>query len=439
MTDLNKTFYIKTYGCQMNELDSEIIIGQLEKGGWTPSISEEDASLFIFNTCAVRDLAEQKVIGKVGELLKRKKNHQIIGIMGCMAATQKESLFRKFPHLDFVLGPNNLMDLLPALDNLFLQKKHLIKTDKNFFENIDYTQIKRKSPLNASVSIIRGCNKFCSYCVVPHTRGKEVSRPPQSIIDECKQLVDNGYKEILLLGQNVNSYGKDTPASHCYFPDLLAKLDAIPGLLRIRFMTSHPIDISLDLMHAIRDLPSVCEFVHFPIQSASNRILQKMHRMYSKELYMEKVSLLTSIVPNVQIGTDIIIGFPTETEEEFLETYSLFNTIRYSAAFIFAYSPRPNTFAYLKYPDDVPHEIKQQRLQSMLALHKKIHEEDSQKKVGKILEVLVEKTTDDGTLLKGRTRTWDKVLFPGSPSLIGTLQKITIENFAHQTLLGKNL
>lgn len=420
----------------MNELDTEIMAGQLKKRGLTPIEDEEGADLLIFNTCSIRDLAERKVMGKLGRMGRGQKKNAIIGVTGCMAMAKKDSLFRKFPHLDFVVGTNNITDLGTVLDEVLYTKRQIFKTDDRFEENLDYLAAHRDNKMKAFVSIIRGCDKFCTYCVVPYTRGQEVSRPPESIIEECKKLVDAGYKEITLLGQNVNSYGKDKPEWNCLFHDLLYRLDKIPGMERIRFMTSHPIDITRNLMEAIRDLPSLCEFVHFPIQAGSSRILKKMHRIYTKEQYLEKVALLREIVPNVSLGTDIIVGFPTETEEEFQETYDVLKQIRYSLAFVFAYSPRKGTPA-MRWKDDIPEEVKQDRLQRLMDLQNEISNEERSLMLGQSYEVLVERFNKDGHMLKGRTRCWKKVIFEGDESLIGTLQQIKVHSFSHQTLVGE--
>lgn len=429
------TFFIRTYGCQMNELDTEIMVGQLEKRGLSRIHEEQEADLLIFNTCSIRDLAERKVMGKLGQLGRSKTKRSIIGVTGCMAMAKKDSLFRKLPHIDFVLGTNNITDLNQVLDEVLLSGKQTFRTDDQFEENLDYLIAKRDDPVKAYVSIIRGCDKYCTYCVVPYTRGQEVSRPPESIEEECRLLVEKGYKEITLLGQNVNSYGKDQPEWNCLFHDLLYRLDKINGLERIRFMTSHPVDITVELMHAIRDLPSLCEFVHFPIQAGSNRILKKMHRIYTKEQYLEKVAKLREIVPNVSLGTDIIVGFPTETDEEFEETFEVFKQIRYSVAFIFAYSARKGTPAF-RWKDDIPEEVKQQRLQRLLNLHNEICVEERQNLLGSEVEVLVERRNKEDLLLKGRTRCWKNVVFKGDDSQIGTLQKVKIHSYSHQTLIG---
>lgn len=434
MNDITlKTFFIRTYGCQMNELDTEIMVGQLKRKGLTPTDSEHQADLLIYNTCSIRDLAERKVMGKLGQLGRRKKR-QIIGVTGCMAIAKKEALFRKFPHLDFVIGTNNITDLSSALEEVLYSKKQILKTDDRFEENLNYLDADRKDKNKAYISIIRGCDKFCTYCVVPYTRGQEVSRPPESIVQEVKKLADQGYQEITLLGQNVNSYGKDMPQWNTLFHDLMYQLDKINGINRIRFMTSHPIDITIGLMQAIRDLDSLCEFVHFPIQAGSSRILKKMHRIYTKEIYLEKVALLRSIVPDVKLGTDIIVGFPTETEEEFMETYKVLEDIRYSLAFLYTYSPRKGTPA-MRWKDDVPEEVKSDRLQRLTALQDRIIQEEMQTCIGKTYDILIERHNRDQKLY-GRTRCFKKVIFEGDPSLIGTIQQIKIHGFSHQTLLG---
>jgi tRNA-2-methylthio-N6-dimethylallyladenosine synthase len=431
-----KTFFIRTYGCQMNELDSEIMVGQLLQRGLTRIQDENMADLLIFNTCSIRDLAERKVMGKLGQLGRAKSRRSIIGVTGCMAMAKKETLFRKLPHIDFVIGTNNISDLNNVLDEVLQTGVQTIRTDDQFEENLDYLVAKRDDPVKAFVSIIRGCDKFCTYCVVPYTRGQEVSRPPESIVEECRQLVEKGYKEITLLGQNVNSYGKDKPEWSCLFHDLLYRLDKIPGLERLRFMTSHPVDITLELMEAIRDLPSLCEFVHFPIQAGSNRILKKMHRVYTVEHYLEKVAQLRQIVPNVALGTDIIVGFPTETDEEFELTYQIFKEIRYSVAFIFSYSARKGTPAF-RWKDDIPEEVKEERLQRLLQLHNEICAEQRIEMLGSEVEVLVECHNKDETQLKGRTRCWKNALFSGDERLIGTLQRIKVHGYNNQTLLGE--
>ncbi|MDN3508824.1 MAG: tRNA (N6-isopentenyl adenosine(37)-C2)-methylthiotransferase MiaB [Candidatus Neptunochlamydia sp.] len=431
-----KTFFVRTYGCQMNELDSELMIGQLIKRGLKQVYNEKEGDVLLFNTCSIRDLAERKVMGKIGQLGRGKKK-QIIGVTGCMAMAKKESLFKKLPNVDFVIGTNNIADLGMILDHVIETGQKQLKTDNQFEENLDYLVAKRDDKYKAHISIIRGCDKFCTYCVVPYTRGQEVSRPPEDIEKEAHLLADQGYKELILLGQNVNSYGKDKPEWKELFHDLLYRLDKVDGIERIRFMTSHPIDITHELMEAIRDLSSLCEFVHFPIQAGSSRILKKMHRIYTKEQYLEKVALLKEIVPNVSLGTDIIVGFPTETEEEFEETFEVLRQVRYSVAFLYTYSPRKGTPA-MRWKDDISEKVKEERLQRLIALHGEITAEERQTLLGQDFEVLVERRNKDGQL-KGRTRCWKKVIFPADDTLIGTLQNVKIHSYNHQTLLGTHL
>lgn len=430
------TFFVRTYGCQMNELDSEIMIGLLEGRGMKRTNVEEEADLLIFNTCSIRDLAERKVLGKLGKLGRTRQSNAVIGVTGCMANAKKNSLFQKLPHIDFVLGTNNIHELNNVLDEVVSSQKQMIRTDDKFEHELDYLNAKREDSVKAYVSIIRGCDKFCTYCVVPYTRGPEVSRSPDNIIEECVKLAAQGYKELTLLGQNVNSYGKDQPEWKCLFHDLLYRIDKIPGIERVRFMTSHPVDITKELMEAIRDLKTVCEFVHFPLQAGSNRILKKMHRIYTLEQYLEKVQMLKEIVPDVRLGTDIIVGFPTETEEEFQQTYQMIKEIEYSVAFLFAYSPRKGTPA-MRWKDDIPEEIKQDRLQRLIKLQEEIYTKHRQEMLGTEVEVLVESQNfKDSSLLKARTRCWKNVLFSGNKDLIGSLQKVHVHSYSHQTLIG---
>lgn len=428
-----KTFYIRTYGCQMNELDTEIMIGELTKRGLTRVDNEEEADILMYNTCSIRDLAERKVMGKLGILGRGKTKNKIIGLTGCMAMAKKDSLLKKMPHLDFVLGTNNISNLGEILDEVIHTGKQSILVDKKFEENLDYLMAKRDSKVKAHISIIRGCDKYCTYCVVPYTRGREVSRPHQEIVDEIKSLVDNGYKEVTLLGQNVNSYGKDQREWGVLFHDLCEKIDQT-GIKRVRFLTSHPVDITKELMEAVRDLPSLCEFVHFPMQAGSNRILKKMHRIYTIEEYLEKVAMLKEIVPGVSLGTDMIVGFPTETEEEFMETYNNMEAVDYSVAFLYTYSERQGTPAK-RFKDDVLQADKDDRLARLMALHKGQTARQRSELIGKKMEVLFEGTTKSGHL-RGRTRCWKKIIAKGPDSLIGEIAHVEVESFTHETLIG---
>lgn len=422
----------------MNELDTEIMVGALKGRGLERTFDEDQADLLIFNTCSIRDLAERKVMGKIGQLGRSAKaKRRILGVTGCMANAKKDSLFRKLPHIDFVLGTNNLHDLNTVLDEVLSTGQPISKTDDTFSFELDYTRAERDDKVKAHISIIRGCDKYCTYCVVPYTRGPEVSRDPDSIVEEVKMLAGQGYKEFTLLGQNVNSYGKDKKEFNCLFHELLYRIDKVPGVERVRFMTSHPVDITKDLMEAIRDLKSVCEFVHFPIQAGSSRILRKMHRIYTLEQYLEKVHMLKEIVPNVSLGTDIIVGFPTETEEEFQMTYDILKEIEYSVAFIFAYSARKGTPA-MRWKDDIPEEVKQERLQRLMDMQNGIYAKQRQALLGTNMEVLVEGVSSKNPgHVKGRTRCWKNVLFPGDEQDVGKLLSVNMHSYNHQTLLGE--
>lgn len=428
-------YYIRTYGCQMNELDSEVMSGVLERRGLNKTEVEEEADLLIFNTCSIRDLAERKVMGKLGQLGRRKEmREKIIGITGCMANAKKGNLFHKIPFIDFILGTNNYHQLDQVLDDVIAGRQQVIHTDEKFSFELDYMRAKRDDKTRAYVSIIRGCDKYCTYCVVPYTRGSEVSRHPDEIVEEVKKLAAAGYQEVCLLGQNVNSYGKDTPEWKTFFHDLLYRLDKETDIPWIRFLTSHPVDISRQLMEAIRDLPSLCEMVHFPLQAGSDRILKKMHRIYTVEEYMKKVALLREIVPGVSLGTDIIVGFPTETNEDFEETYRLMEQIEYSVAYLYTYSQRKGTPA-MRWKDDVPEEIKEERLQRLTRLQNGIYQKQRQNMFGEVVEVLVDGIAKDGDL-HGKTRCWKNTVFAGDRALIGTRQKVKMTGYSHNTLLA---
>ena len=433
-----QTFFVKTYGCQMNELDSQVMAGILTKRGLTPSEEEDKADLLILNTCSIRDLAERKVMGKLGVIGRSKKRNRVIGVTGCMANAKKDGLLKKLPHVDFVLGTNNIHDLDLALDMVLKSGQRSVLTDDEFSEELDYAGARRKDKVKAYVSIIRGCNKFCTYCVVPYTRGPEVSRDPQEILEECRMLIDQGYKEITLLGQNVNSYGKDRPEWGIRFHDLLYALDRLAGKKWIRFLTSHPVDITEELMGAVASLDSLCKHVHFPLQAGSDRILRKMHRIYTRQEYLDKVALLRSKVPAIALGTDMIVGFPTETESEFEESLEAMRLVRYAHGFLYTYSPRKGTPA-LRWKDDIPEEVKAERHHRILSLYEEISSEVMHEMLGQEIEVLVERVNRDEKHLKAVGTSWHNVIFEGPESLIGTFQKVVLEGHSHHTFIARHL
>ncbi len=430
----SKKFYIITYGCQMNHLETEVMTGRLIKMGYELATSEENSDIIILNTCAIRDLAETKAMNKILTISSKNKD-AILGITGCMTMVQKEQIFKTFPNVDFILNPDNLHKFEETLIDVINNKNKICLLNKSS-ELLDYSIIERKDKIKAYVSIIKGCNNFCTYCVVPYTRGKKISRAPQSIINECAKLIEEGFKEIVLLGQNVTSYGHDFKENNFLFSDLLYELDKIKDLKKISFLTSHPKDLTPHLITAIKDLDSICKFIHLPVQSGSSKILKKMNRRYTKEDYIEKVMKLKEQVPAMQIGTDIIVGFPEETYEDFEETIELFNIIKFSQAFVYAYSPRKNTPAE-KMTQTVSEKEKKQRITLLLNIYKYLLKKENMKRLNEIHNVLVEKENKNKILLKGRTHFYDKVIFKGNKNLIGSYQKVILKDFNFQTFIGE--
>ncbi len=411
------TYYIFTYGCQMNEHDSEILAGQLESLGYVPSESEKEADVILFNTCCVRESAERKIYGKIGSVKKIKKEqpHTIIGVCGCMVQKpgEEKRLKEKAPHIDFVLG-TDAMHLLPEMIDKASRSNNTVS---RILENenrpiIEHLPKTRKDSFRAWIPIMHGCNNFCSYCIVPYVRGRERSRQPQNIINEIKELVEHDRtKEITLLGQNVNSYGADL-SPKIDFADLIAEVDKIANRKRIRFMTSHPKDFSQKLIETISETKHVCEHIHLPIQSGSNRILKRMNRKYTREDYFELVKNIREEIPNVSITTDIIVGFPGETEEDFLDTVDLVEKIEWDAAFTFVYSNRGGTpAAAMSGPID--EEKKKKRLQELMSRQNSISLKTNQSLVGHKMEVMIEGVSKTNPQVwASRTRTNKLVLLP---------------------------
>ncbi|AIS52444.1 tRNA-2-methylthio-N(6)-dimethylallyladenosine synthase MiaB [Thermoanaerobacter kivui] len=444
IAELNKNknlfYHIETYGCQMNVHDSEKLAGMLEKMGYKYTENIEEADVLLFNTCAVREHAEIRVMGRVSQLkeLKTKNPNLIIGLSGCMMQqkTMVEAIREKYPFVDIIFGTHNIYkfpQLLWEAINSQTTIVDILEDTKNVIENLP---IKRDNNLKAWVNIIYGCNNFCTYCIVPYTRGREKSRKPQDIIDEVKELAQKGYKEITLLGQNVNSYGNDLDED-ITFAKLLYKLNDIEGIERIRFMTSHPKDISDELIYAMRDLDKVCEHLHLPVQSGSNKILQRMNRKYTREHYLEIIDKARANIPDIAITTDIIVGFPGETEEDFNETLDLAEKVRFDAAYTFIYSKRVGTIA-ANMPDQVDEKIKHERLEKLIELQNKISIEKSAKLKGKTVEVLVESISKrDKNKLTSRTRTNKVVHFVGDEDLIGKLANVKITDTKAWTMQGE--
>ncbi len=403
-TNQTKVF-IKTYGCQMNKLDSELSIGSLVKRGYVFADDVKDAEVILLNTCSVRDKAEHKVYSQLGSLRDQKEKNPelILGVLGCMAQNEGDRIFKRMPHVNLVCGTRMFSKLPELLEEINGTNKRILAIDEDGEVNFDRLVTQRQNRYNAFVSVMRGCDNYCSYCIVPYVRGREFSRPVTDIIDEVKRLVDDGCKEVTLLGQNVNSYGKGLNGK-VTLATLLRKLDPIEGIERIRFVTSHPRDMTKEIIETVGELPGVCEYLHMPAQSGSDKILGKMRRQYTSAHYRELVEMAKSLVPDIKIASDFIVGFPGETEGDFEDTVKLLNDVRCQNSFIFKYSPRTGTAA-TEFSDDVQEETKKGRNHILLDLQKKISTEENRRMVGKSVEVLVEGTSkSDAGRLSGRTR-----------------------------------
>jgi len=435
---VEKKLSLLTYGCQMNKHDSERIAGILKEENYSLTNNIEKADMILLNTCSVREKAEQKVYSQLGRLkkLKEKSPHLIIGVCGCIAQKEKKRILDKVPFVDLIFGTHNIPNLPQLLHNFKDRNEKVVEIlDESVDLNFS-SPIYRESKIQAWVSIMHGCNNYCSYCVVPYTRGREKSMLSSLILDECARLSNEGYKEVTLLGQNVNSYGNDIKGEGD-FADLLEKLNQIDGLERIRFITSHPKDISEKLIERISTLPKVCEHLHLPIQSGSDRILVKMNRGYTAENYLEIITKLRSLIPDIGLTTDIIVGFPGEKEDDFQLTKRLLQDIKYDTIFLFKYSPRPETKAAL-FKEMVSAEKKQERFDDLLSIQKEITLSKNKSLEGKIEEILVEgESKKNKNKLTGRTRTNKIVNFYGSKDLIGKTINIYIKKGGLYSLEGE--
>lgn len=440
--EVNKKFYIETWGCQMNEEDSEKLSGMLKIKGYQSTDTLNEADLIIYNTCCVRKNAEQKVYGNIGILkkLKREKKDLIIAVTGCMMQQKgmAEKIRRKFPYVDIIIGTFNSHKFIEYLDQVIKARKKITSIYEKQEEIIEGLPIDRKSSVKAFVTIMYGCDNFCTYCIVPYVRGRERSRKPEDIEAEIKTLVSKGYKEITLLGQNVNSYGKGLNPS-ISFSELLRRIDKIEGLERIRFMTSHPKDLTMDVILAIKECPKICEQIHLPVQSGSSRILKLMNRKYDREHYMNLIKMIKENIKGVTLSTDIIIGFPGETEEDFSETLSLCREVEYDSAFTFLYSKREGTRAF-EYEDQVPDEVMHDRFNRLVDTMNAISEKKNKEYEGKIYEVLTEgKSKNDEKTLTGRTRGGKLVNFIGNEDSIGKLVNVKITEAKSFSLFGEEV
>lgn len=437
---MKKKYLIETWGCQMNEEDSEKLSGMLKNMDYEETLFREKADVIIFNTCAVRENAELKVYGNLGALKQLKKDNPnlTLAVCGCMMQQKgvPEEILKTYKHVDIVFGTHNAYKFPEYLERSKVEGTQISEIYEHETDIVEGIPIVRKSDIKAFVTIMYGCNNFCTFCVVPYVRGRERSRKPEDILKEIMYLVKNGYKEVTLLGQNVNSYGENLEED-VNFAKLLHMVNKIEGLERIRFMTPHPKDLKSDVIEAIRDCEKVVEQVHLPVQSGSDRLLKKMNRNYTRERYLSIVDEIRREIPGASISTDIIVGFPGETEEDFLETLSLVEEVKYDSAFTYIYSRRKYTPAD-KMKEQVPEDVKHERFNRLLGVVNKNAKLNNKAYQDQIVEVLVEgPSKNDEDYLQGRTRTAKAVNFKGDKSLIGQLINVKITKARSFSLMGE--
>ncbi|HWF26399.1 MAG TPA: tRNA (N6-isopentenyl adenosine(37)-C2)-methylthiotransferase MiaB [Solirubrobacteraceae bacterium] len=432
---MTKRYHVTTFGCQMNAHDSERIKGMLESIGYAEASTRAEADLILFNTCSIRESADNRFVAHLGEAkrLKSERPDRVVGVGGCWAQSVKEEVFARFPFVDVAFGPGQVHRLAEFLTSDSL-------TAQGYFEFEGFTGRlpgKRERDFQGWVQISVGCNCVCSYCIVPSTRGREVSRPPGELVQEIGRLAADGVSEVTLLGQNVNSYGRDLPREdRVTFAELLAMVDAVDGIERIRYTSPHPKDMREDVIRAHADLHALCEHIHLPLQSGSSAVLKRMRRTYTRERYLERVALIREHVPDCALTTDIIVGFPGETEEDFEQTLTLVEEVGYDGAFTFVYSPRRGTEA-ATLPEQVPHEVKVARMERLVEVVQRRGRERAERFVGRTLEVLVEgPSRTDPTRLRGRSRHNKVVNFTGLGSP-GELVDVSITAATSQTLSGE--
>ncbi len=432
---MDEFYHIITFGCQMNEHDSEKFGGQLELLGYQAADNPESADIILVNTCCIRDKAEQKAFSFLGRLraLKEKKKNLIIGVCGCLAQSSGAALLKRAPYIDMVIGAKSIGCLPQIINKVKIEKKAQLELGGYEYHN---NRIVRGDPFRAWVTIMEGCDNYCTYCVVPYVRGREQSRPMGDIIDEIHCLSDKGCREVTLLGQNVNSYGNNLN-NGAGFPYLLEKISEIQGISRIRFVTSHPKDLSLELIHKMAALPKVCNHLHLPLQSGSDRILSAMNRKYTLAAYWEKVRFLRELIPQISITSDIIVGFPGETDDDFKETLRALELIKFDSIFSFIYSDRPHTAASVL-TDKVPRAKALRRFQSLIKLQEKINADRAGQMLGSSRQILVESISKtDSAKLSGRTGNNKLVHFTGSADLIGKLVDVNIIRACKNSFMGE--
>ena len=432
-----KKFALETYGCQMNVADSELVEGILTNLGLEKTADYDEADAIFLNTCAIRENAETKVHSKLGNLHKIKLNkpHLIIGVLGCMAQNLKDDLLKNKPYVDIILGPDSYRKIPDLINRHVKDNKSIVDTKLSRYEVYENLFPSRGDTFNAWVSIMRGCDKFCSFCIVPFTRGRERSRSVESVVNEVKKAVDQGFVEITLLGQNVNSYNFEGKS----FSDLLLAVSDINGVKRIRYTSPHPQDINVELLEVMASRKNICNYVHFPMQSGSNEVLKRMNRTYTREHFYDMAMKIREIMPNCGLSTDIIVGFPGETDAQFRETLDLMEAIKFNSAFTFKYSPRPYTKAE-QFSDHISEDIKKSRLDEMLILQRKHTLELNQNMVGTFQQVLIEKESKKSNLhWAGRTDSNEWVIIEKNNSNIKDIVPVEISDATGVILHGKEI
>jgi tRNA-2-methylthio-N6-dimethylallyladenosine synthase len=441
--------YIETYGCQMNVSDGELMAGLLEAGGYEIVGSPEEADVVLVNTCAIRDHAERRVLGRVGQLqgIRRTRPHLVIGVTGCMAQRMGEELLEKAPWVDLVMGPDGYRSLPEELGAVEALRRaappsspakgmRLSVLSLDPAENYEGLEQRRTSSVAAWVPIQRGCDHRCTFCIVPYVRGPEKNRKPREVLEEVRRIADGGVSEVTLLGQTVNSYRHDD----WDFPRLLRGVARIPGIRRVRFTSPHPNDVTPELVAVMAEEPAVCEQLHLPAQSGSDRTLKRMVRRYTVDTFLEKVAMVRGSIPDIALSTDIIVAFPGETEEEFHETLELMRRVRFDEAYTYRYSPREGTPATRLPPDQfLPDEVGQGRLEALIDVARGIQAEINAGEVGRVEEVLVEREARGEGQLLGKTRRGKVVAFPDDPALIGSYQRVELTGTTGATFLGRRV
>lgn len=437
--------FMETYGCQMNVSDSEVVVSILKQNGYLYTDKMEEADLILINTCSIRENAEQRVRGRLDifRLMKKKRPSILIGVIGCMAERLKEKLLEEEKMVDLVVGPDSYRDLHKLVQQAGTGQKaiNVLLSREETYADISPVRLD-ENKISAFVSIMRGCNNMCAYCVVPYTRGGERSRDAKTILRDVRELIELGYKDVTLLGQNVDSYHwmDNSRGDDIDFSRLLALVAQTNSKLRVRFSTSHPKDMNDEVLNVMAKYPNICKCIHLPAQSGSSRILEMMKRGYSRDWYLGRIAAIRRIIPECTITTDIIAGFCSETEDDHQQTLSLLREVKYDFAFMFKYSERPNTFAQRKYPDDIPEKVKSRRLQEIIDLMKELSGESKKLDVGKILEVLAEGTSKKSkNQLFGRTSQNKIVVFPRENYQPGQYVNVLVDDCTSSTLKGKGV